>query len=197
MGSIDTIPAPEIKTDIVIGKNEVPKPPVADDFMYDFKYNHPLPTTEILGIDIPADCNAQLEAEGIVEKLSTVMRKGDANAFADLFLDYGESGFIVHFHFLNPAPKVARPYSDFAHLQFVVSFETDAVVASAVINSVLTKNDGWKIYTMHTVAEELIDHPEVPPEDGHMTGLISWEKQRALDVDAADPEVLIIGGGQK
>ncbi|CAN9228861.1 unnamed protein product [Alternaria alternata] len=197
MGSIDTIPAPEIKTDIVIGKNEVPKPPVADDFMYDFKYNHPLPTTDILGIDIPADCNAQLEAEGIVEKLSTVMRKGDANAFADLFLDYGESGFIVNFHFLNPAPKVARPYSDFAHLQFVVSFETDAVVASAVINSVLTKNDGWKIYTMHTVAEELIDHPEVPPEDGHMTGLISWEKQRALDVDAADPEVLIIGGGQK
>jgi len=96
MGSIDTIPAPEIKTDIVIGKNEVPKPPVADDFMYDFKYNHPLPTTEILGIDIPADCNAQLEAEGIVEKLSTVMRKGDANAFADLFLDYGESGFIVY-----------------------------------------------------------------------------------------------------
>ncbi|RYN16496.1 hypothetical protein AA0119_g12229 [Alternaria tenuissima] len=240
MGSIDTIPAPEIKTDIVIGKNEVPKPPVADDFMYDFKYNHPLPTTDILGIDIPADCNAQLEAEGIVEKLSTVMRKGDANAFADLFLDYGESGFIVYlpsalpdsvwrdklsftwdfrtfnwrpailraatdlfpqtrarnFHFLNPAPKVARPYSDFAHLQFVVSFETDTVVASAVINSVLTKNDGWKIYTMHTVAEELIDHPEVPPEDGHMTGLISWEKQRALDVDAADPEVLIIGGGQ-
>jgi hypothetical protein len=50
---------------------------------------------------------------------------------------------------------------------------------------------------MHTVAEELIDHPEVPPEDGHRTGLISWEKQRALDVDAADPEVLIIGGGQK
>lgn len=102
-----------------------------------------------------------------------------------------------NFHFLNPAPKVARPYSDFAHLQFVVSFDTDAVVASAVINSVLTKNDGWKIYTMHTVAEELIDHPEVPPEDGHMTGLISWQKQRALDVDAADPEVLIIGGGQK
>ena len=94
-------------------------------------------------------------------------------------------------------PRVARPYPDFAHLQFVVSFETDTVVASAVVNSVLTKNDGWKIYTMHTVAEELIDFPEVSSEDGHMTGLISWEKQRAQDVDAADPEVLIIGGGQK
>ncbi|CAG5186715.1 uncharacterized protein ALTATR162_LOCUS11681 [Alternaria atra] len=242
MGSIDTMPAPDFKSDIVIGKHEVPKPPVADDFMYDFKYNHPLPTTDLLGIDIPADCNAQTEAEGIVERLSNAMRKGDAHAFADLFLDYGESSYILHladallenvrvwrdklsftwdfrtfnwrpailkaatdlfphtrarnFHFLRPAPKIARPYPDIAHLQFVVSFETDTVVASAVINSVLTKNDGWKIYTMHTVAEDLIDHPEVSPEDGHMTGLISWEKQRALDVDAADPEVLIIGGGQ-
>ena len=70
------------------------------------------------------------------------------------------------------------------------------MVASAVINSVLTKG-GWKIYTMHTVAEKLKQFPEVPPYDGHMTGSISWEKQRAQDVDAVDPEILIIGGGQK
>ena len=81
-------------------------------------------------------------------------------------------------------------------MQCVVSFETELVVASAVINSVLTKN-GWKIYTMHTVAEKLKRFPEIAPNDGHMTGDISWEKQRAKDVDAADPEVLIIGGGQK
>lgn len=101
-----------------------------------------------------------------------------------------------NFKFLTPAPNVARPYPDFAQLQFVVSFETEVVVASAVINAVLTKN-GWKIYTMHTAAEKLKQFPEVPPADGHMTGPVSWEKQRAMDVDAADPEVLIIGGGQK
>jgi hypothetical protein len=84
-------PLPEIKSDIVIGKNEVPKPPVADDFMYDFKYNHPLPTTELLGTEIPADCDAQAEAEGIVGKLSSAMGQRDADAFTDLFLDYGES----------------------------------------------------------------------------------------------------------
>lgn len=50
---------------------------------------------------------------------------------------------------------------------------------------------------MHTVAEKLKRFPEIAPNDGHMTGDISWEKQRAKDVDAADPEVLIIGGGQK
>ena len=89
MGSIDTIP--EIKSDIVIGKHEIPKPPVADDFMYDFEYNHPLPTTDLLGIEIPANCNAQVEAEGIVERISNAMGKGDVEAFTDLFLDYGES----------------------------------------------------------------------------------------------------------
>lgn len=101
----------------------------------------------------------------------------------------------TNFKFLKPSPKVDRPYPDYAQLQFVVSFETEVVVASAVVNAVLTKY-GWRIYFMHTVAEKLIQFPEVGPNDGHMTGAISWEKQRVLDVDAANPEVLIIGGGQ-
>lgn len=66
------------------------KPAVADDFMYDFKYNHALPTTDVLGIDIPEDCDAQKEAGLIVDRLSQTMSSGDANAFTDLFLDYGE-----------------------------------------------------------------------------------------------------------
>jgi len=102
----------------------------------------------------------------------------------------------TNFKILSPAPKIARPYPDFAQLQFVVSFETELVVASAVISSVLTKK-GWRIYMMHTVAEKLIQFPEIPPNDGHMTGITSWEKQRAREVDEANPEILIIGGGQK
>jgi hypothetical protein len=101
----------------------------------------------------------------------------------------------TNFGFLAPAPVVSRPYPDYSQLQFVVSFETEVVTASAVINAVLTK-EGWKIYTMHTVAEQLKQFPELPPSDGHMTGAISWAKQRAEDIAAADPEVLIIGGGQ-
>lgn len=101
-----------------------------------------------------------------------------------------------NFSFLAPAPTIGRPYPDFAQLQCVVAFETEVVTGSAVINAVLTK-DGWKIYTMHTVAEKLKAFPELPPTDGHMTGPVSWEKQRAQTVDSADPEILIIGGGQK
>lgn len=114
-------------------------------------------------------------------------------AATDLFPQTRASKFEI----LAPAPNVSRPYPDFAYLQFVVSFETDLVTASAVVNAVLTKDNGWKIYIMHTVAEGLLGFPELPPADGHMTGLISWEKQRAKDIDAADPEILIIGGGQK
>jgi hypothetical protein len=97
---------------------------------------------------------------------------------------------------LEPAPKIVRPYDDFAQLQIVVAFETELVLASAVINAVFTR-DGWKIYTMHTVAEQLKQFPELSPADGHMNGTVSWETQRAKEIDAADPEVLIIGGGQK
>lgn len=68
--------------------------------------------------------------------------------------------------------------------------------ASAVINAVLTK-DGWRIYTMHTVAEGLKQFPEQEAPDGHMTGITSWESQRSETINTVDPEVLIIGGGQK
>lgn len=102
-----------------------------------------------------------------------------------------------NFNLLEPAPKVSRPYPDFSQLQFVLSFETEIVVASAVINAVFTKNEGWKIYTMHTVAESLKQFPEQSAPDGHMTGITSWESQRAEAINTVDPEVLIIGGGQK
>ena len=198
--------------------------PVADDFMYDFKYNHSLPTTTTLGVEIPSDCDAQKEAEGIVSRLSAATSEANAQAFADLFLDYGvwrdKLAFTWdfrtfnfrenilkaatdllpqtkarNFNFLKPAPTVSRPYPDFSQLQFVVSFETEIVLGSAVINAVLTK-EGWRIYTMHTVAETLKKFPENGPSDGHMTGITSWESQRSETINAVDPEVLIIGGGQ-
>ncbi|OJJ56530.1 hypothetical protein ASPSYDRAFT_155937 [Aspergillus sydowii CBS 593.65] len=216
------IPVPKGKG-AVFDHDNVPKP-VADDFMYDFKYNHSLPTTDVLGVDIPADCDAQKEAEGIVARLSTATSEGDAQAFAALFLDYGvwrdklsftwdfrtfnfRAAILKaatdllpqtkarNFSFLKPAPSVSRPYPDFSQLQFVVSFETEIVLASAVVNAVLTK-DGWRIYTMHTVAESLKDFPEQSAPDGHMTGITSWESQRSEAINTVDPEVLIIGGGQ-
>lgn len=83
----------DLKAKVVVDHVEVeasPKPPVADDYMYDFKYNHALPTTELLGVEVPADCDAQKEAQTIVTRLSEALGKGDPQAFADMFLEYGE-----------------------------------------------------------------------------------------------------------
>lgn len=69
------------------------RPPVADDYMYDFKYNHPLPTTDVLGIEIPQECDTQAEAERIVKRLSDALGAGDAVRFADIFLESGTFPF--------------------------------------------------------------------------------------------------------
>ena len=63
--------------------------PVAENYMYDFQYNHPLPTTNRLGVEIPQDCDAQKESESIVNNLSNALAAANAEAFADLFLEYG------------------------------------------------------------------------------------------------------------
>lgn len=65
------------------------RPPVADDFMYDFKYNHPLPTTNDVAIAIPQDCDAQKEANGIVARLAETLDNADAEAFTEMFLEHG------------------------------------------------------------------------------------------------------------
>lgn len=102
----------------------------------------------------------------------------------------------TNFKFLKPEPSIVRPYPDLAYLQFSITFDTHLANASAVINAVKTA-DGWKIWTMHSVIEGLLNYPEVPPQDGHMTGENSWELQRELDDSSVEPEVLIVGGGQK
>lgn len=87
----DVLSTAHLQLKSVALKHDQVSKPVADDFMYDFKYNHSLPTTEVLGIEIPADCDAQKEAEGIVARLSKATFSEDAEAFAGLFLDYGET----------------------------------------------------------------------------------------------------------
>lgn len=100
---LDDTPAFNQAVDIVTAKSPIvaksiklnnaisTPPPVADDFMYDFKYNHALPTTDVLGVEIPVDCDAHKEASGIVAQLEASMSKGDAHAFTGIFLEQGKS----------------------------------------------------------------------------------------------------------
>jgi hypothetical protein len=97
---------------------------------------------------------------------------------------------------IAPLPSIQRPYPDLAFLQFTVSFETGIATGSAISHAVYT-TDGWKLWTMHSVIEGLKSFPIVDPADGHMTGVTSWESQRAKEDDEVSPEVVVIGGGQK
>jgi len=217
----------DLKAKVIAGHVEVVedhKPPVADDFMYDFKYNHTLPTIDALGADVPKDVDAQIEAAALLQTLSQVLGQGDGPGFAELFLEYGvwrdKLSFTwdyrsfnfkenilraatdllpftksSNFRFLTPAPSIQRPYPDLAYLQFCISFDTPIVNASAVINAVYTQQS-WRLWTMHTSIESLLQFPELDPRDGHMTGAISWENQRAQDVNDIKPDVIIVGAGQ-
>ncbi|WWC60719.1 uncharacterized protein I303_103295 [Kwoniella dejecticola CBS 10117] len=224
--NVNSSPA-DLKAKVVEGHVEVeknPKLPLADNYMYDFKYNHPLPTVEALGQSIAENVDPAQEAQALLGQLSDVLGQGNAAGFADLFLESGvwrdKLAFTWDYRtfnwkeniaraakdllpttkaknlkFLTPAPKIHRPYPDIAYLQFVFSFDTDLANGHAVANAVQTSS-GWKIWTLHTVIEGLHGFPELPPADGHMTGSISWEKQRAKDDDSIEPEVLVVGGGQ-
>ena len=88
---VDQVYIADLKAKVVDGHVEldVTPPPVADNHMYDFKYNHALPTTDVLGTKIPAEANATIEAQALTDSLARVLSEGDAAGFVDLFLDYG------------------------------------------------------------------------------------------------------------
>ena len=86
---------PDLKAKTIVNNVELevtPKPLVADNFMYDFRYNHDLPTIGKFGVvEIPANCDAREEAKMLMSRLSEVMGNGDAQGFTDTFLDCGKS----------------------------------------------------------------------------------------------------------
>lgn len=58
--------------------------------MYDFKYNHALPTHDALGVAIPYDVDPTKVAHDLVAQLSDILGNGRPQEFADLFLEYGQ-----------------------------------------------------------------------------------------------------------
>lgn len=83
----------DLKSKLVDGHVEIeksPAPPVPDNYMYDFKYNHELPTVDFLGSEIPTSTNAQQEGQAFVDTLAKVWADGDGDGFASLFADFGE-----------------------------------------------------------------------------------------------------------
>jgi hypothetical protein len=76
-------------------RNNTWKRPVADDYMYAFKYNFPLPTTgddsDVLDFTEEDEAKRGTTAEQFLQKFALVIQSRDSKAFADLFLYSGES----------------------------------------------------------------------------------------------------------
>lgn len=75
-------------------RNDTWKKPVADDYMYAFKYNLPLPThgdgKDVLDLTEDDEKNRVEIAERFLKQLEQIIQSRDSKAFADLFLDSGE-----------------------------------------------------------------------------------------------------------
>lgn len=82
-----------LEAKVVDGKVKVQHSPspLADDYMYDFQYNHSLPTHDALGVAIADEVDATKVAEDLVAQLSDVLGNGKAKEFADLFIEHGQS----------------------------------------------------------------------------------------------------------
>lgn len=90
---VDTTAPADLIADLkakVSGASDQPKAALADNYMYDFQYNHELPTTEALKTKIAEDVDATKVAEELTATLTKVLGDGDAAAFAGLFIDSGE-----------------------------------------------------------------------------------------------------------
>lgn len=89
-------------------RNPALKAPVADDFMYAFKYNNPLPLhgkdTAFLDFTEEEDKNKRGIAEEFVKGLEQIIQAKDSERFAGLFLDRGKSTNATSLRFCCDVP---------------------------------------------------------------------------------------------
>jgi hypothetical protein len=77
-------------------RNDTLKGPVADDYMYAFKYNFPLPThdgsdgSNVLDFTEEDETDRRAISEQFLKQLEQVIQSRDSKAFAELFLYSGE-----------------------------------------------------------------------------------------------------------
>ena len=63
--------------------------------------------------------------------------------------------------------------------------------------NLIKTSDGWKIWTMTTLIEGLLDYPELPGPKGGQSAVENWQeaRDRELAFEDKQPDVVIVGGG--
>jgi len=89
LSSASVDPTPSLKARVAASHAAVnDQKPVADDYMYDFKYNAPLPFIGKEAIEVD-DSAVQTLSEAFATDLYAALKNNDAKAFSGLFLPNG------------------------------------------------------------------------------------------------------------
>ncbi|KAJ5731797.1 Flavoprotein [Penicillium malachiteum] len=203
-------------------KDDVKKP-LEDDFMYEFKYDFPLPThgddVEFLDFTVEDEKDKQEIAGQLVNAIARSIQRGDSKAFAGLFVGNGIWGdklvFTWDYRSFNIRSKIEKAASDLFS-QTSVQHEklidpspsiqrpyTDITWMQAVYSfdtDVASASAVMKIvktgegFKLWTLHTAM---EEVPNPDGHMVVNKSWCDRRAEDnnLDGVEPDVVVVGGG--
>jgi hypothetical protein len=90
LSSVSVDPIPSLKARVADSHAAVNnRKPVADNYMYDFKYNAPLPFIGKEAIEVD-DSTVQTLSESFATDLCAALKNKDANAFSALFLPNGQ-----------------------------------------------------------------------------------------------------------
>ncbi|VUC30072.1 unnamed protein product [Clonostachys rosea] len=101
-------------------RNSSIKAPVADDFMYAFKYNNPLPLhgtdTDIIDFTVEDEGNKEAIAVDFLKELEQIIQAKDAQKFASLFIETGvwrdKLVFTWDYRTFNTPAKIQKAATD-------------------------------------------------------------------------------------
>ncbi|KAI5478845.1 hypothetical protein MNV49_004577 [Pseudohyphozyma bogoriensis] len=200
---------------------------VDDDYMYELEASTDLPTVDALGgLAFDKSIDAVAVAQRWLDEFAAANEAQDGARFAACFSEFAswrdKIAYTFEYRTFNglakveevasdllptvkphsfklittPQPKVEIPYPDLTYIQVHFGYTTHIATNYGVVNLIPTAL-GVKAWTLYTAIESLLDFPELPSRDGHMTGPHAWAVQRAMDAnfDDADPEVLVVGAG--
>lgn len=95
--------------------------------------------------------------------------------------------------------SLQRPYPDLAWISLMFDFHTTIGICSGVARLVPTQTGEWKAHAVLTNLEDLHGSPEmIGPLRNFQPNHRRWEqeRQKELEFEGSNPQVLIIGAGQ-
>ncbi|KAH9947038.1 FAD/NAD-P-binding domain-containing protein [Amylocystis lapponica] len=185
-----------------------------------------LPTLDKLGVSLQPDLDVHKVAEEWFRAFSQHVSSNNIDGVLDLFVQDGwwrdHLALTWEFRTFHGVPKIKKflhdrladskpaafklgnvvleqEYADLAWIQGLFDFETGVGVANGVFRLIPQPDGIWKAHHVYTNLDGLKDFPEkTGPKRNHLPNHGKWKNERAQEREFADadPDVLVVGGGQ-